>query len=286
MNGEGSSLPEPRWLTWLANRGTFSSELVSLAGMTMVSISTGYDGSTRTWLVIGGFSVSILALGFRAFRENHRKAQEARQSRQQRRMVRELITELNTIDVVVSRATDPELSAKERREQLAGARSSILAMVRHRVGPDEGVSVNYFEVTDAEKCTLAAAKWGRIGGVGRPSDRVFTPASPTLQLAAVGKGRLVRDTMELEGSEKDENPPYGSFAVAPVYAGTSLFGVITVDAEPVDGLTPLDQELLMNFGSKLATTFIAQGNAKKINMDTFDSPGKIDDEADEGGEPQ
>lgn len=37
-----------------------------------------------------------------------------------------------------------------------------------------------------------------------------------------GEGRLVQNTRQLTGPEADEELEYGSFAVAPVYAGNSL----------------------------------------------------------------
>ena len=190
------------------------------------------------------------------------------------------------LDALILRASDPELGARDREEQLSGARNIVLRVVSDRLGPDVGVSVNYFEVTSPERATLTAASWGRIGEMGRASSRVFTPESPTLMLALTGRGRLVHDTRQLTGPEADEELEYGSFAVAPVFAVNSLFGLLTVDAKPVDGLTSFDQKLLMKYGSSLATTFVAQGGVPKINMDSFDRAGRIVSDLRHGGEPQ
>lgn len=285
-NGNDQTLPEPRVLTWLATRGTFVSEMLSFGGTTATGAAFGFDGATRAWTLAGGIVTVVAAFGFRTFREQHRKKQEERDQRVQRNMVRDLLSEINMLDVVASRASDPELGTRDRKEQLSGARLTVLTLARHRLGPDTGVSVNYFEVTSPEHATLKAATWGRMGGTGRVSTRVFTPESPTLQLALAGKGRLVRDTRQLTGPEVNEKPEYGSFAVAPVYAGSSLFGLLTVDATPVDGLTSLDQELLMKYGSSLAATFVAQGGVPKINMDSFDRAGKLVHDPRHGGEPK
>lgn len=285
-NGDDLVLPEPKVLTWLGTRGTFLSEILSFGGTTAAGAAFAFEGATRGWVLAVGIVVAVTAIGFRAFRERHRKELTEHKQGEQRDTVQELLSEINMLDALILRASDPELGARDRKEQLSGARHIVLRVVSDRLGPDVGVSVNYFEVTSPERATLTAASWGRIGEMGRVSSRVFTPESPTLMLALTGRGRLVHDTRQLTGPEADEELEYRSFAVAPVFAVNSLFGLLTVDAKPVDGLTSFDQKLLMKYGSSLATTFVAQGGVPKINMDSFDRAGRIVSDLRHGGEPQ
>ncbi|WP_303975607.1 hypothetical protein [Corynebacterium kroppenstedtii] len=182
-----------------------------------------FEGATRGWVLAGGVVVAVAAIGFRAFRERHRKELTERKQDKQCDMAEELLSEISMLDALILRASDPELGTRDRKEQLLGARHIVLMVDSDRLGPEAGVSVNYFEVTSPECATLTAAAWGRIGETGRVSSRVFTPESPTLMLALAGEGRLVRDTRQLTGPEADEELEYGSFVVAPVYSGNSFF---------------------------------------------------------------
>ena len=64
----------------------------------------------------------------------------------------------------------------------------------------------------------------------------------------------------------------------------AFFGLLTIDAKPVDGLTSFDQKLLMKYGASLATTFVAQGGVPKINMDFFYRASRIIPNPRHGGE--
>lgn len=203
-NGDDLVLPEPKVLTWLGTRGTFLSEGLSFGGTTAAGAAFAFEGATRGWVLAVGIVVAVAAIGFRAFRERHRKELTEYKQGERRDIARELLSEINMLDALILRASDPELGTRDRKEQLSGARHIVLTVASRRLGPDTGVSVNYFEVTSPEHPTLTAAAWGRIGGTGRVSSRVFTHESPTLMLALAGEGRLVQDTRQLTGPEADE----------------------------------------------------------------------------------
>lgn len=89
-----------------------------------------------------------------------------------------------------------------------------------------------------------------------------------------GEGRLVQNTRQLTGPEADEEREYGSLAVAPVYAGNSLFGLFTVDAKPVNGLTSFHQKLLLKYGSSLRHDVRGAGRSAEVTSPkntTFDA---------------
>ncbi len=230
--------PEPKWITWLGNRSDYWADAATFLSAVLLTIGSIYMGTIRLSCLASGVIVGLLAITYRSFLMNRRD--------------------------------------DEQQELLSGARGLILEFVRNRVGPAQGVSVNFFQVECEDQRILSAAKWGRIGEMGHPSSRKFTPESVTLQLAASGRGRIINDTKtELDGEDSRENLVYRSFVTAPVYAGDTLFGVITVDAKQKNGFTDLDLNLLANFGAKLATIFLVQGDMKTISVKVFEPLGKI-----------
>lgn len=283
-HGERELSLRPEELTWPEVSGSLISEILTLAGTTATGVAFGFEGAARAWTLVGGVSAVIAAFVFRTLKERRRYKSTVAARERNRIEVERILVEFNMLDVIISEATDPKLNSAKRAERLAEARKSVLIFAQRRLGPVDGVSVNYFEVLSPDKLVLSAADWGRLGGTGKISSRKFTRESPTLQAALKREGRLVTDTTTLPEAERGGGLRYGSFAVAPVYAGDSLFGVLTVDAEPIGGLTGLDKELLVKYASSLATIFVVTGGVASINIAAVDRTGSMGAQTEGGGD--
>lgn len=140
-------------------------------------------------------------------------------------------------------------------------------------------------------CVLKAEEWGAVGRSGAPSQRVFTERSSSVKAALAGRARVEPDASNLPKDDQVTGEPvgsrYGSFATAPVYAGKSLYGLLTVDSTQLDAFGDFHEEQLVNFGKLIALTFAAEGRKRHVPMFSGPTDGSIGDEPDPatGGDP-
>src|SRR5699024_7771410 len=149
------------------------------------------DGSWP-WGMLVGIVIAISIFG-----EYRRDARTARISKEKRRLHQQPVKDLVLTLIDTTQGTSDALSIEEKRprqESLASARRAILSTVQQSIGPENGVRVNFFEVTCLDPPTLEASGHGHVGRDNHRSTRVFTSEDETLQLALYrNQGRFVED---------------------------------------------------------------------------------------------
>ncbi|MDP9852416.1 hypothetical protein [Corynebacterium lowii] len=158
---------------------------------------------------------------------------------------------------------------KERDKQIAAARKAIMSVVRERIGPNEGVRANLFEVHSDDPIELKASPFVHGGRQNHHSSRRFTLEDESLRIAVESnQGRYEPDTTDF--SDTNGKPlEYGCFAVMPVSTGDKLFRLLTVDSEYPWDIDNFHGKILLNhFASLLCLTYIKDENAKSIPIAT------------------
>ncbi|MGV0359396.1 GAF domain-containing protein [Corynebacterium mastitidis] len=238
-------------------------ELGGVAGTLLVAAASFAQGAWRAGCFALGAALTAVAVAVRAYQEARGRRERELWEEHRADQARYLVSNLNMAGVPARAAL--HMSVRNgRREYLHGARMVVLELARNVIGPGEGVRAHYFGVAEQGKIRLTVPEWGMRGSASRASERVLTGDDESLVRALRGEGWLVFDAREL--GESYGGLPYRSFAVAPVFAGPRLYGVLTVDAREEKGFTRLDHEVLMNLASTLAVTFAVQGDAPYIDM--------------------
>ena len=176
---------------------------------------------------------------------------------------------LNLAEKIEDISTYIESWPPQLASQLVSVREAILTNTRYNVGPtnqSHGTRTVLFEVND----DLQTLGWGMEMGRSRQrTKRVFGPGNPTYDLAIARKPRNVPDVSLIEDEDKDKLD-YLSFATQPVAVGQRLYGILTVDANCINGFSPTDVEQLRLFAVLLAYTFALDPKAKYISATATD----------------
>lgn len=279
--------PEPKALRWIAKHSSGLSEATNALGAVAVLLASVTEGAYQATFVVSGIVLLALAGVIRYFQNRRNESEETALATHNREKiddmalgheehvqnmaleheeyVQNLVSDLNMASVQARTALN-ESSKREKDKGLHGARTTVIALASGIIGPRRGVSVNFFEVKNSEDLRLEAADWGSSGRNGTPvSDRIFTKEDESLRKALRLEGRLIRDTDRLPESE--EKPTrYKCFAVAPVFAGKCLYGLLTVDSKAPGSLNESDMQTLINLASTLSITFAADDAVAKIDL--------------------
>lgn len=278
------------WL-WLASRKTWISEVLSIAGPVLAGGAFSVDGVWVWTLLTSGAVAALSALVLRSANRSYRRQRDQELSEQQREAAWRLVYESNMAVKPILDGLQPACTLKAKRETLVSARSTIVHLAHGRLGPEGKISVNFFGVVAPGECVLKAESWGAVGRSEAPSLRVFTEDSASVKAALAGRARVEPDASDLPEDDQVTGEPvgsrYGSFAAAPVYAGGSLYGLLTVDSTQLNAFSDLHEEQLMNFGKLIALTFAAEGRKLHVPMLFGNAGATMDDEPQPttGGDP-
>ncbi|MDO5077714.1 hypothetical protein [Corynebacterium sp.] len=250
-------LPEPKW----AKRISTIHPLLFQAMVVFGSAAAAIAGAERLPIAILCGVVAFFGLVLGRLRDSRKKVLEQERRASQMAALESIVRELTQ----ATQDVGDTLSVKDhtlREIRLNNVRRSILAMVKDRLGPGNGVRVNLFLVTNTDPVELRAASWAHDSRQSQRSNRVFTPADESLRLAMrLNEGRYESDTTELKGEEF----AYECFATMPVSSADKLYGLLTVDAPEADDIDHFEATVLLNqFASLLALTFISDAQALAV----------------------
>lgn len=260
-------------------------ELGGVAGTLLVAAASFAQGAWRAGCFALGAALTAVAVAVRAYQEARGRRERELWEEAQGDRTKNLVSNLNMAAFRV-RAAMSRGEKRKREAQLQGARMLILELARNLMGAHDGTRAHYFQVESTERLCLVAPEWGVAGSAVGSSKRVITAEDESLKKALRGEGRLIGDTRELPEGE-GSLLPYGSFVVAPVFAGYRLYGILTVDSRGPGDLGELDKEALVNLASTLAMTFLDQRDIPYIDMTSVEALTRIEPNGGAlGGDPQ
>lgn len=108
----------------------------------------------------------------------------------------------------------------ERRRQTAGEVRSAVVVAASAIVGSGNVRANLFETESDGQCMRPRLFHGR----GQRSQRVFRPGDPTMDKALAGEYRFVEQVDPVQGLA------YETYLTHPIYDGTRVYGVLTIDA--------------------------------------------------------
>ncbi|MBV7295421.1 hypothetical protein KRX51_05745 [Corynebacterium sp. TAE3-ERU12] len=258
LKGGGQNEPilrEPTWARYIASvhPNVLNFIIVVLSCFAGAQISNG-----RIWIVALIFILIAICFGLNMLSERRDRDVEEERSEIQEEAVRSIIFALTDTTQAISHALHTNKKV-ERDTEIAAARRAILASVRERIGPPEGVRANLFEVSNTSPVELSASKYGHDGRLNHHSKRIFTVNDRTLRVAIENnQGRYIKDTSELEETS-EKALDYDCFAVMPVSTGDELFGLLTVDSKNAGDIDEFHGTALLNqFASLLSLTYVGK----------------------------
>jgi GAF domain-containing protein len=239
-----------------------------VSGTTAYALSIWAGAAVFTWAFLLGIMVQGLALGVPAVdhvrleRKHEREEQERAQEEKER--TQEYLAERIKIRVALNDALDPivgqiaQIAAAGSRREKRPLQDQILPMILNSasgvIGPARARSC-WFELEDGSPCRLVPKL--HAGRAGPPST-VFVEGTQegdaVFRILKSNQHRICEDLARDPpvGFDRTRSRDYRTFIAVPVVAGTTLFGMLTVDALLPGDLTEDDAALLRIFAGLLA----------------------------------
>lgn len=217
--------------------GTLSVGLVALA-----SAEAGIDGRFKAWWIVLGIVMSVVGAAVPGY-------EQIRKERQRKSAERAAIDAAVEMRVTINDALDPivrqlgRIATAANRQERGNLREAAVLMILDsatQLIKGERVRACWFRLEDGKPRRLVPADY-----VGRADAPVTVFEEGTAEGESVF--RMIRNNEHVQSSNVDRDPPpgwhgsaghdYRSFIAVPVVAGQTPYGMLTVDAMNVGGVS-------------------------------------------------
>lgn len=225
------------------------------------------DGNVdNSWLA--GFVIfGALALGLPAAENYIAKSEIKRHKEEVERIretvfaerVEEVVTLNDVLDPLIARVADAAVErSRIRRAELANSVvGAIVTAAANYIGPPRARACLYKMIEGPpQRVEPTPIRAGRSGS----ARSTFVEGTPGGDAVI----KLIGDRQPYRCTDVDTNPPpgwnnrvrdYKSFISAPITAGQTAFGMLTLDCPEPDLLTKADEQMLMVFAHMIATAY-------------------------------
>jgi GAF domain-containing protein len=226
---------------------------LSVVAVGLVALSgaeAGDAGSLRPWWIVLSVGMSVVGAAVPGYEQIRKERQRRRAAVQMR------VTMNDALDPIVRHLGRLARASNKRRESLIEATiPMILYSAVHLIGV-ERVRACWFRLVEDSPRRLVPDK--DAGRADQP-ERVFEEGTPEGDPVF----DMIRNNEHVVCADVDAEPPpgwhaskphgYRSFVAVPVVAGQTAYGMLTVDAVDVGGVTEDDVQLVRLLAGLLAT---------------------------------
>jgi transcriptional regulator with GAF, ATPase, and Fis domain len=243
---------------------------LSVASVGLVALSSaeaGFEGPLKPWWIATGIAMSVVGAAVPGY-------EQIRKDRQRDEAEQAAIEAAVEMRVTINDALDPivrqlgRIATAASREDRGNLREATVPMILDSAAhliKGERVRACWFRIEDGKPRRLEPTQYA--GRADAPVT-VFEEGTPEGDSAF----SMIRENRHAQSSDVDTDPPEGwagseehgylSFAAVPVVAGHTAYGMLTVDAMNIDGITSADVPFIRLLAGLLADA-LASGTTEE-----------------------
>jgi transcriptional regulator with GAF, ATPase, and Fis domain len=221
---------------------TTSLGVVSVALVALSSAEAGEDGRFKPWWIVLGIVMSVVGAAVPGY-------EQIRKERQRKTAERAAIDAAVDMRVTINDALDPivrqlgRIATAPSRQERGNLREAAVLMILDsatQLIKGERVRACWFRMVEGKPRQLVPADY--VGRADAP-DTIFEEGTPEGDSVF----QMIRHNEHIQSSDVDRDPPkgwhgssehgYRSFVAVPVVAGQTPYGMLTVDAMNVGGVS-------------------------------------------------
>lgn len=219
--------------------------VLSVALVALSGAAAGNGGWFKPWWLAIGIAASVIGAAVPGY-------EQIRKERQRKQAEQLAIEAAVDMRVTINDALDPivrqlgRIATASNRQERGNLREATVPMILDSAAhliKAERVRACWFRIVDGKPRRLEPAQYA-----GRADEPVTVFEEGTTEGDSVFT--MIRHNQHTQSSDVDDDPPQGwhgsaghgyrSFAAVPVVAGRTPYGMLTVDAMNVDGITRAD----------------------------------------------